>query len=114
MIDYKAVGAFISELRKANGLTQMELAENLNITHQAVSKWENGITLPDTETLFALSKLFMISIDNILNANKSEPQPKYEYDNKNEDAISNKLIKRINETFGATTDDLDRALKNGR
>ena len=66
MIDYKAVGIFISELRKSKGLTQNELAEELNLTHQAISKWENGLTLPDTETLLIISKKFNVKIDDIL------------------------------------------------
>jgi len=71
MVNYQAVGTFISKLRKTKGLTQMEFAECLNVTHQAVSKWENGITLPDTETLFALSKQFKVKVDDILNGNIS-------------------------------------------
>jgi len=66
MVNYQAVGTFISKLRKTKGLTQMEFAECLNVTHQTVSKWENGITLPDTETLFALSKQFKVKVDDIL------------------------------------------------
>lgn len=69
MINYQAVGLFISKLRKAKGLTQMEFAGYLNVTHQAVSKWENGLTLPDTETLFAISKQFNVKVDDILYGN---------------------------------------------
>ena len=46
------------ELRTKNGLTQDELAEKLYVTRQAVSRWENGETVPNTETLKLLSGLF--------------------------------------------------------
>ena len=47
MIDLVQVGLRITELRKNAGLTQVRLAERLKITHQAVSKWETGVSLPD-------------------------------------------------------------------
>lgn len=54
------------ELRTKNGLSQDELAEKLNVTRQAVSRWENGETTPNTETLKLLSKLFDVSINTLL------------------------------------------------
>ena len=48
----------IFELRTKNGLSQDELAEKLFVTRQAVSRWENGDTVPNTETLKLLSRLF--------------------------------------------------------
>ena len=48
------IGKNLSELRKRKGLTQLELAEKFNYTDRAVSKWENGDTLPDVEVLFNL------------------------------------------------------------
>ena len=56
------------ELRTKNRLSQDELAEKLFVTRQAVSRWENGDTLPNTETLKALSKLFGVSINTLLGA----------------------------------------------
>ena len=52
----------ILELRNKAGLSQDELAEKVFVTRQAVSRWENGETTPNTETLKLLSKRFMISI----------------------------------------------------
>jgi len=60
------VGNRISALRRKNGFTQEELAEKFNITPQAISKWENGHTLPETALLPLLSKLLNSSIDSIL------------------------------------------------
>ena len=54
------------ELRTKNGLSQDELAEKLFVTRQAVSRWENGETVPNTETLKLLSNLFGVSIKTLL------------------------------------------------
>ena len=56
------------ELRTKNGLSQDELAEKVFVTRQAVSRWENGETVPNTETLKLLSKLFGVSINTLLGA----------------------------------------------
>jgi transcriptional regulator with XRE-family HTH domain len=56
----------ILELRTKNGLSQDELAEKVFVTRQAVSRWENGETVPNTETLKLLSKLFGVSINTLL------------------------------------------------
>jgi len=56
----------ILELRTKNGLSQDELAEKVYVTRQAVSRWENGETTPNTETLKLLSKLFDVSINTLL------------------------------------------------
>lgn len=56
----------IFELRTQNGLSQDELAEKIHVTRQAVSRWENGETVPNTETLKLLSKVFDVSINTLL------------------------------------------------
>ena len=56
----------IFELRTNRGLSQDELAERICVTRQAVSRWENGETVPNTETLKLLSKLFDVSINTLL------------------------------------------------
>lgn len=58
----------ILELRTKNGLSQDELAEKVFVTRQAVSRWETGETVPNTETLKLLSRLFDISINTLLGA----------------------------------------------
>ena len=58
----------ILKLRTESGLSQDELAERLFVTRQAVSRWENGETVPNTETLKLLSKLFDVSINTLLGA----------------------------------------------
>ena len=58
----------IYELRTKNGLSQDDLAEKVFVTRQAVSRWENGETVPNTETLKLLSGLFGVSINTLLGA----------------------------------------------
>ena len=56
----------ILELRTQNGWSQNELAEKVFVTRQAVSRWENGETVPNTDTLKLLSQLFDVSINTLL------------------------------------------------
>lgn len=58
------------ELRTQKGLTQEELAEKIYVTRQAVSRWENGDTVPNTETLKVLSKFYGVSINTLLGSPK--------------------------------------------
>ena len=60
----------IRELRTKNGLSQDELAEKVFVTRQAVSRWENGETTPNIDTLKLLSKLFDVSINTLLGSPK--------------------------------------------
>lgn len=55
------------KLRKKAGMTQSELAEAVNVSRQAVSKWEMGTAVPDVENLILLGKLFSVSIDFLVN-----------------------------------------------
>lgn len=54
-------------LRKRDGMTQEQLAEKIGVSRQALSKWENGDVLPDTENILALSRLFGVTVDYLLN-----------------------------------------------
>ena len=65
-MDMLKVGMQIAYLRKQKGLTQAELGARLNVTFQAVSKWERGETLPDTAVLPELARVLETTIDNIL------------------------------------------------
>jgi transcriptional regulator with XRE-family HTH domain/DNA-directed RNA polymerase subunit RPC12/RpoP len=65
-MDQIKIGKFIAERRKNNGMTQMQLAEKLNITDRAVSKWENGRALPDTSIMLELCDLLGISVNDLL------------------------------------------------
>ncbi len=65
-MDTLKIGQYIQHLRKSAGMTQKELAEKLNISFQAVSKWENGDTLPDTGILLALCDELGTTADKLL------------------------------------------------
>lgn len=60
------------EYRKANGYSQEELAEKIGVSRQAISKWERGESSPDTENLIALSRLYNVTIDEMINT-ENEP-----------------------------------------
>ena len=57
----------IAELRKMNHMTQQDLAEKLNYTDKAISKWERGESTPDIESLSAIAKMFNLTVDDLLN-----------------------------------------------
>ncbi len=63
----------IFTLRKERGMSQEELAEKLNVSRQAVSRWEGGSALPDATNVLQLSKLFEVSADYLLNDDYEQP-----------------------------------------
>ena len=65
-MDQIKIGRFIAECRKKKGLTQMELAERIGVTDRAVSKWENGRSMPDSSIMLALCKELEISVNDLL------------------------------------------------
>ena len=73
MLDYRKIAEFITARRKQLGLTQQEVAAQLNISFQAVSKWENG-TLPSIEVLSELAKLYRITVDELLNGQEQSDE----------------------------------------
>ncbi len=60
------IGKFIAECRKRQNLTQMQLAEKLNITDRAISKWETGKSLPDSSIMLELCSLLEITVNDLL------------------------------------------------
>ena len=65
-MDQIKIGRFIAECRKKKNLTQMQLAEKLNITDRAISKWENGKGMPDSSIMLDLCKELQISVNELL------------------------------------------------
>ena len=65
-MDSKKIGLFIKELRQKNNMSQNILAEKIPINREAISKWENGRTIPDSSTIIRLSEIFNVSIDEIM------------------------------------------------
>lgn len=60
------LGEKLKKLRKARGLSQEQLADRLNVSRQAISKWELGESTPDTDNLVALSDYYGVSLDYLL------------------------------------------------
>ena len=64
-MDQIKIGKFISDKRKEKGITQSELAEKLYITDRAISKWENGVCLPDASNIVELCKILDITVNDL-------------------------------------------------
>jgi transcriptional regulator with XRE-family HTH domain len=77
MLNLEQIGHKITKQRKLKQMTQKELAEALYVTHQAVSKWENGKSVPSIEILYDITQLFNISIDYLLD-DSDIPETDYE------------------------------------
>lgn len=65
-MDQVKIGKFIAECRKKEGLTQMQLAEKLNLTDRAISKWETGRAMPDTAVMLELCEILKITVNDLL------------------------------------------------
>lgn len=64
------IGKFVAACRKEKGLTQKQLAEKLNITDRAVSKWETGKSIPDAAIMLDLCQILGISANELLSGEK--------------------------------------------
>ena len=84
------IGKFIAERRKSVNLTQMQLAEKLNITDRAVSKWERGKAMPDSSIMLELCEILQITVNDLLSGEVVT------MDNYNKE-LENKLIEMIKE-----------------
>jgi len=97
-MNQEKIGKFIQEMRKQKGLTQEELAEKLNVSNKTISRWENGINLPDASLYNLLCQELNISINELLSGQKLEPG---EYQQKLEENVlllndkTNKKIKKV-------------------
>ena len=69
-MEKKTIGSFIAALRKANGLTQKELAEKLNYSDKSVSEWERGEGLPDLYIIKCIADLFGVTVDDMIGEKK--------------------------------------------
>ena len=90
----KHIGEKIKELRRKNDMTQEELAENLGVTYQTVSKWETGVTSPDLSLIIPIARLFKVTIDELFGFCESA-----------EELMREELKKRYEDTF--KTGDID-------
>lgn len=94
------------ELRKEAGLTQIDLAEQLDVSRQAISKWEVGTAVPGTDKLRALSELYGVSVDYLLNDDMDRPpepadgRKEEQKDDHRELALKEKTIRRMGVLLG--------------
>ena len=65
MLDYKKIGLYLLKKRKLYNLTQKQLADQLNISFQAVSRWEKGLSIPSVDLLNDLANMFHVTVDEI-------------------------------------------------
>ena len=83
-MDQVKIGKFIAECRKKNNLTQMQLAEKLNITDRAISKWETGKAMPDSGIMLDLCNELKITVNELLSGEMIDMK---DYDKKTEELI---------------------------
>lgn len=69
-MDQGKIGTFIADCRKETGLTQVQLAEKLNITNRAVSKWETGKSCPDASIMLELCNILGITVNELLSGER--------------------------------------------
>ena len=90
-MDQIKIGKFISECRKKENLTQAQLAEKLNITDRAVSKWENGKAMPDSSIMLSLCEILKISVNELLRGEETN----MENNNKQNEELLLSLAKEL-------------------
>ena len=83
-------GEFLYTLRKEKGMTQSSLAEKLGVTNKAVSKWETGEAMPETAQLLPISRIFGVSVDELLDGKRSDKA----HNEDNSDSIKAHLFTR--------------------
>lgn len=77
-MEKKTIGGFISALRKANGMTQKDLAERLNVSDKSVSRWENDEGAPDLSLIPVIAEIFGVTCDELLRGERKSPEQRAE------------------------------------
>ena len=72
-MEKKSIGGFIAALRKANGMTQKELAEQLNVSDKTVSRWERNEGTPDLSLIPIIAEVFGVTCDELLRGERKSP-----------------------------------------
>ena len=91
------IGKFIASCRKEQGMTQANLAEKLGITDRAVSKWENGKSMPDSGIMLELCELLEINVNELLSGEKIDMNNYEEKTEENLRQVLNRVEKILNE-----------------
>ncbi len=71
-MDQKKTGRFLKELRSEKGLTQEQLSEILGVSNRSISRWENGVNMPDFDLVIELANYYQISIEELLDGERKE------------------------------------------
>ena len=95
----KQIGANIASYRKRNGMTQARLAEKLNYSDKAVSKWERGESVPDVMTLVQLSELFEVTVNDLLQDPNELPENPGRMERVMGAAVEKTLKRKANKTI---------------
>lgn len=85
----KSIGETIANLRKQKGMTQSELAEKMNVTDKAVSKWERDLSCPDINTISKLADVLDVSVEELLKTKKQD------YSNNKIQDLINLILKAV-------------------
>jgi len=85
-MEKKTIGSFIATLRKANGMTQKELAEKCNVSDKTISRWEREDGVPDLALIPVLAEIFGVTCDELL---RGEKAPKDKHEERTQQEISN-------------------------
>lgn len=89
-----STGEFLKSLRVSKGLTQIELAEYLNVSNKTISKWENDLGMPEVSTLIILADYYEVTVDDILRGTK-----RISRDNLKETNLTNYVVNRISNQY---------------
>ncbi len=73
-MDQQKIGLFLKELRKGKGITQEQLADKFSVSSRTVSRWENGINMPDLDILIDISDFYEVDLRDILNGEKKKQE----------------------------------------
>lgn len=105
-MDAKKLGAFLFELRKKSTYKQQDVAQNIHVTPQAISKWERGEGLPDFPLLLSLCNFYHITIDAMLEQREEENNTPYLFDAKKVGKTIRALRKKKHQTQKEMANDL--------
>jgi transcriptional regulator with XRE-family HTH domain len=95
----ESMANFILELRKSKNMTQKQLAEKLNVTDKAISKWERGLGYPDITILSSLADILGVTTNELLNGHRDEvPNPKVDADVENALKFADQVITKKRKT----------------
>ena len=114
-MERKSIGSFIAALRRANGMTQQDLADKLNVSNKAVSRWERDETLPDLTLIPVIAEIFGVTCDEILRGERAiPPEPSSSRTSEDEEAASRAEARAVQKSERRAAAIVDRALARFR